>query len=215
MEVVTSPEGVDNVQHQITRLLSEKTGEVVAFACRECRTIVASNATHSSLEEAEKYANTHANPPPCRECGTPRKFAYGYQNPCSVCSHRRFEEQQQKREEELFEKADKVRMSDWKGHCLTDGDERFFFDLDEALDHYDSRGVARPKYLWDCDPDPMTMAADGILEHALSEHHEDAIDRIPQSEIDRLQKYLDRWCKKQKVESWYMNNKTAVLLDPA
>lgn len=202
-------------KHHITRLLSEKTGEVVAFACKECQRIVASNISHSSLEEAEKYALEHHNPSPCSVCGSPIRSNLGYLSPCIECSSRRMRENEQKRETENFAKAKKVHMSKWKGDCLSDGDDRFFFSLEEALEHYDNLGVERPDYLWECYPTGMNISADSILEHTLSEHHEDAGGDIPESEITRLQKYLDRWCKKQKVQSWWVDTKVAVLLDPA
>ena len=204
---------VNTPRHEVVRLLSEKTGECVAWSCHECQRVVATNASHTTFEEAEEYALNHDRPPPCEKCGEPRRIGLGYISACHRCLSEKNRLQAEQSERERFEKAEKVPMSEWRGECLSDGDDNYFFEIEDALDHYDRNDVPRPEYLWECDPDDMTMSAAGALETSLQDHHEDAESNIPLEEITRLQKYMDRWCKKQGVRSWYCNHKRAILLE--
>lgn len=104
-------------------------------------------------------------------------------------------------------------MAEWKGECLTDGDEGFWWCIADALDHYDSQDVPRPAYLHECEPETMRLRADHIIDNATDEFHEDAAGGISTADEAALQHYLDMWSAKVNIVTWKDGRRRVVLID--
>ncbi|MBD5487316.1 MAG: hypothetical protein HDR13_00755 [Lachnospiraceae bacterium] len=82
----------------------------------------------------------------------------------------------------------------------------YFSDIDYFVDAYrDNEDFETeeqmlknlPPVLWVCESVDIAMDAYSILESACEELHEDAMDHISHQDIERLQNFMDEWCKKQ------------------
>lgn len=94
-------------------------------------------------------------------------------------------------------------MSAEDGWLYDEALDRFFGDMPEALDWYKSRGLELPSYLLECEQNMMGLHAELIVDEALADFHEGAKSNIPDEEMQRLQAFLDAWCDKQGVCSWF------------
>lgn len=94
-------------------------------------------------------------------------------------------------------------MSDADGWLYDSVRDRFFSDMDEALDWYKGNELVPPDAFALCEQEGMHISADDIVHSALEDHHEDSESEIDQAEIKRLQALLDEWCEKQGIVSWF------------
>ena len=196
------------VKHAVYKLLSERTGEPVAWACEQCKVVICNN---------EPDARSHELVEACTGCGqstAAEMRGRTYRVVCRACQSARWAEESAAREEAMLAKVEKIPMAEWTGECLSDGDERFWWSLDDALEHFDSTETPRPAYLHECDPETMTLSAERILEDALDEFHEDAGGDISAKDVARLQRFLDLWCKKVNVVTWRRSYRRIVMLEP-
>lgn len=58
----------------------------------------------------------------------------------------------------------------------------------------------------------LSMNAEHVIENALDEHHEEARHKIADSEVERLQVFLNEWCAAQDVKSYFEDRDTAVII---
>jgi hypothetical protein len=153
----------------------------VAFACSGCKII------HYVREYAEKCCD-RGN---CVRCGVKLGCTLGER--CEGC--RRFHDHQQ--DLERYAAAPTMTLAEYRTEhpngMFTDGDRHWSAEDDELPD-------VDIEFVWCCDPlDGFTLNAEHILESALEEHHEDAMEDVA---VDELQKLLDDWSATQKVTSW-------------
>lgn len=173
--------------------------EIIAYACGVCRIV---RKTH---EEA-------------LSCCAPRLCACGvqieesYYTACKACR----EEAERAREAEKFEKAEKILAAEWSGAAMwCECCSEYFSDVESFIDGHDDPSM--PRYAWDCDSIPLTLDAHEVVEQALEhqEHHEDAGDKVGDSDLKTLQEAMDKFSESVGITSWFASNKRAVILDAA
>lgn len=110
-----------------------------------------------------------------------------------------------RKEAEQFEKAPiappevvkdcHVFYSDYFGQ-----NEGFFEDWDTFFDEWwdeakDEECPVRPEYVWITEPEEFHIDARDICENATQDLYEDAYEDIADKNFERLQNFLDEWCK--------------------
>jgi hypothetical protein len=182
--------------------------EAVAFACGSCGAVFSAR-----IEGARELAVAH-----CRTvCPCGRPLAEG-QALCFACAAT----ERGAREARLFADATKVSIDDypdepvyWEGQAGTMG-EGFFLNIDEVLDYCEEEELETPKYVWACTPRPLRVPTESVLEAAVEEHNTIGVDDISVDAVGELQTFLDGWCAKQNVRTWFPDFERAVLLrEPA
>ncbi len=114
-----------------------------------------------------------------------------------------------------FERATKQRYSSEMGPwlCWEDaGEEGFFCNVEDLYDYCFRKGLEVPEWVWGTTSRTLRLDAVSILESALDEHHEDAIDRV--EDISLLQTLLDLWCDRQIIETFDEDRSLAILIPP-
>lgn len=83
--------------------------------------------------------------------------------------------------------------------------EGYFFGWDEFFDYWfeNEPGIERPEFVWITEPVEMSIDAMDIIENAIEDLYEDAIDSISDESRKELQEYLDSWCKTCGVGTTY------------
>ena len=165
-------------------LCKRGTAEIVAYACGTCGSVVGSTLVHG--DAAHAIAATHCGPWICRVCGV--EHDWSHQTICHDCWAKSRAEREAERDAKCFATATKLSAAEYDG-WVSDGDEGFWSSVEDALDHYD-----------------------GVIEHALEDHYEDAADQIDDTDVARLQVALDAWCESIGIESWETDYSRAVRL---
>jgi hypothetical protein len=182
---------------------------VLGYACPICKifhgaTIYAcrwEEAVIASREAAERCCNRK-----CEDCE--KRVERKHYVVCNDCGRKR----DALREQERFDKAQKIPISNYDGWLCWRGEQ--FADEGALADHCTENDLEWPKWVWACKKIEFKIDVDTILEHALQDHYEDARDSIPQAAEDKLQAILDEWCAGQGIESWQEDNSRAVILEP-
>jgi hypothetical protein len=101
-------------------------------------------------------------------------------------------------------------------------DEHYFSDIDELAERIAyEKGEENeltlehvPKYVWPCVGEELTLSAQDILENALEtqEFFEGAYDHIDDDDIELMQRFLNFWCKKVALKTWYAMGKEVIVL---
>lgn len=93
----------------------------------------------------------------------------------------------------------------------------YFSDIEGFLEYWDGEydsNEQKPKYVWGTYSVGLTLDADRILKDACDDLHEEALSSIPKKEIDELQQYLNKWCKKQNGATTYYRDYKYVIEIP-
>ena len=196
---MTEPVILESVEPLALVVRGSATGEVAAWACGKCRYVALSE------EHARSCCATLQCP-----CG--KTIERKHWKVCRDCENARYTEEQERKENEAFEKAEKVQAKDWDGPVVLNGD-RFFSCVEDLLDDLD--GEDDPKYVWACRKVGLGFDADDVINNALEsqEHHEDARDSITHGDVEELQALLTTWATKQRVETWWEDRTKAVILN--
>ena len=148
----------------------------------------------------------------CKSCGEDTM----YSDLCTDCRSRKYQD----REQQLFDKAEKIKSSDydgpvyWENHIGSFGDG-YFATLAEVIDYCESENMELPKYVYACESVPFNLNAHQIIENELESQDmfEDAYDHLGGNEAaDELQTLLDGWLKKHEVSSVFADFKCAVII---
>lgn len=132
-----------------------------------------------------------------------------FQSRCRKHLDEHWREQERQQEQAAFEKA--TERTDYNGPFVLG--ERYFEDMESLVDHYASEVESQedwPEYVWVPRRRELSIDADGIVENALDDHAEDSADRIASEEMTELQTFLDGWCKRTGVVSFYEDHKEYV-----
>jgi len=217
-------------------VLKSNPDKVVAYACPDCHNVIqAANDNPDIDAAARKHAAEHCIFH-CEKCGVrlikkpgPEQNYPGWGTLCSACDKQRNLDRYQQR----FDAAEKLteqqfnERTDLDPVVYLEGEDHFFPEgIDELREwwcefHYDPKKPDEmpdfPEYVFTCtsitgvrlDADSIL---DSILESALDEHHEDAVESV---NVEALQKHLDEWSADpaNQVTSWEANHKLLVLLD--
>lgn len=186
---------------------------VVGFACEQCRIACMPRMSYGDLGYDEHLVSLRAEAEACckeecAECGKPREQKY--MSLCMNCRHQKAAIGARERENTILAKAPRVAYADYKREYLFWEDE-YYPGIEELWEAFEYG--REPTEAWGCYELEFHIDADRLLEDALQEHHEDAMDDISAASILQLQKYLDRWCKKAHVIT-YMKDDFLVVLPP-
>jgi hypothetical protein len=203
----------------------------VAYACPDCHNVIqAANDNPDIDAAARKHAAEHCIFH-CEKCGVrlikkpgPEQNYPGWGMKCNQCDEqwkrdayqRRFDAAEKLTEQQFNERTDLDPV------VYLEGEDRFFPEgIDELREwwcefHYDAAKPDEmpdfPEYVFTCTSiTGVRLDADSILESALDEHHEDAIENV---DVAALQKHLDEWSADpaNQVTSWESNHRLLVLL---
>jgi len=181
---------------------------LVGYACAKCGVLftLAQDADDGNQKFQYAAAQEHCNR--VCSCGAPLEQYYRLQ--CDKCSHQKVEDREQAR----FEKAIKLEIKDYDGPVFW-GDE-YFNSMEDLLDRAECDGLDLPKYVWATIPHQLTLDASDIIHQEIEqqEMHEDAVDWIDGKDVERLQAFLDVWCKEVNLVSYMEDNTRAVLIRP-
>lgn len=185
--------------------------KLIGYACpkchRFCSPLIYACGWDAGLTAAHQHAVTCCADRMCTECnvnmGPPKKT---YWLICTSCRSKK----DSKRENKLFQEAEKILLSEYKHDMLYYMDE--YYDGDTIQDKYTFDEP--PKYAWACYPKKFTLDASRLISDEIEsqEHHEDAYDDLLTKDVDRLQRYFNAWCKHVDVTTWMPNFKLAVIL---
>jgi hypothetical protein len=167
------------------------------FYCSQCRAV---------FPNQEQAQGCHGE----RICGCGNKIDQRYYANCSACQSKQWRVEQEAKELERFEKAEKVAYADYKGRMLFDGDE--YHDGLEALeDHlYDT---PLPEYVWACKDVGVTKASsDSIVENMLENMWEDA-DHNDLNGLEELDAAIVKFNEaNDSISVWEPDYTTAILI---
>ena len=187
----------------------------VAYACPTCGMLFVVPGKQPELrEEKMSEASTHC----VKHCICGKPLDYHYHLRCKDCRA----QMEKDKEKARFAKAERVSIENyegpvyWEGHAGGLGDG-YFGGIDEVIDYCEDDGHTVPEYVWACTPHPFTLSGEALIERELEqqEMYEDAGEGIPDDARQRLQAYLDVWCKEQNITGWQYDYTRAVILRDA
>lgn len=118
-----------------------------------------------------------------------------------------------KKEQAVLDKAIKLKCCDEIGKLMEmyyfEGypyNEGYFSNIEEFIEWWEGNHEedgTKPKYVWGTCEVELSLDASDILERACEELHEEARDDISESEIEKLQTFLDNWCSEQSYTTSY------------
>lgn len=179
-------------------------GEPAGVAyCSACRGVA------KTIEAAEACCR-----PNVCECGAECEK---YRTICQAC----YAAKDAKREADRFAKATKRFIEDAEREyvCL-DGDRYLSFDdLDEYCTERLADWIAAGEKPWTWEPPRVyataehrpSFSVESLLEWALDESHEDAIDDVPSGAAAELQAFLDTWCAENMPSSYFEDHTVALV----
>ena len=180
--------------------------ETKLYACGECGRAY-SPKSYAALynlahEAAQSAAEKCCAPRYCKECGV---GVENYRVLCRSCG-----------ELVRLRKATPIPERQWTDPVECEGvpggwGDGFFRDIDDLLDACEVYEVPPPAYCWPCTARPLALNADSLLEHAVDDMHEDAMDEIV--DADGVYEFVEAWNAKQTCKSWYPDMSRVVVLD--
>jgi hypothetical protein len=198
-------------------LLATTTGKVAGFVCGACRCTTMGmfpsgylGTEDERLAAARQTAVEHCEPKLC-PCGAERERNYTV---CATCRQQQWAAEHEAKEVAAFERAEKVKASDWTGEYVwSERFEEIFDSISELLGRYEDEGEEPPDYVWECEEEVLALDAEDILHNALErEGATYMMEHIPPVVLDDLKKALDDWAKKHPVKWWVEANRRAVVL---
>lgn len=145
----------------------------------------------------------------CRICGKPKDHTL-YNGECRECLELKYRDRAHK----LIDEAELIPYD--PNLVYHDNNDKWLYDDDDVhcylVDNFDI-SADLPEYLYVSNKINFCINAEGVIENALDEHHEDALDNISRDEETKLQALLDKWCDDQKIFSWdgSLDKKVAVM----
>ena len=122
-----------------------------------------------------------------------------------------------------YEKAKKIKYSEYKTEWLYDeNSDEFYKDKEALMDfYYDAaygedipdEEIQYPKWAFGCTEIPFVLDIDHALESASEEMHEDFDYDRDLTDVNELYDFIKQWNEKQSAMSYMVDYKTVVLLD--
>lgn len=112
-----------------------------------------------------------------------------------------------------FDKAKKISWAEYiDGFIYDQNTEKYFEYIGDMEDYYGDEDLDMPSYIYACIKVPFAIDMEDVVENTCNyEHYEDAYQDI--DKLDELKKFVDDWCKEQKVVTYYQDSSTVILLD--
>jgi hypothetical protein len=174
------------------------------FYCSQCRCVA------RTIEEAEACHGEHK----CA-CGKDLTGQPYYKTQCDDCDNKAWRERQTREEFARFEKATKIKESEWTGDQVYTDDDRYFADVTEAIEHCEADGGETPEYIWVAKNQGVRLATiEDLAERLLEDMWEDA-ELGDLNGVDELQAAIDAFNKANRpVVCWMVDYSTAILIEP-
>jgi hypothetical protein len=159
----------------------------------------------------------------CKHCGTTNKTDHCNCKEAQKERDNEFNQVQFKKEQELFDKAEKIQFNDYTGYFIIN--EGHVDDAGAVYDWmYDKIKYEKlsdndlPKYLWSTEAEPVfSLNIKDIIDEKCEDGYEDMSSRLDtdDGDLEKAQEFLDKWYSKQgdSVNIYYENHSVAVLLD--
>ena len=172
--------------------------EIKAWKCEKCGgTWLDEQIANRCCEE--KPANK------CRVCGCNVKY------PSTLCTDCR--------EKERYEKAKKIKYSEYKEDYVYDENKQNYYrdkeDLEETYydDAYDEgQKPVYPDWCYGCTSFTFELNVESAIERESEEMYED-FDEIDIVDLQELTDFMEVWNKKQTAKTYYPDYKTVILLN--
>lgn len=172
------------------------------YACGECGNCY--SPKNVGLPNARDMAEKCCRPEhhTCKACGVEVEK---YRTMCRPCG-----------ELARLRKAKPIPERQWTDPVECEGvpggwGEGFFRDTDELREACEDHEVEVPAWCWPCTARPLALNADSLLEHAVDDMHEDAMDEIV--DADGFYAFIEAWNAKQTCKSWCPDMSRVVVLD--
>jgi uncharacterized protein YpmB len=171
------------------------------FYCSECRCVYVD----------KKMADwCHGD----RLCACGKKIERGYHTEkCDKCCSDEMQAKEASKEAARFDKAKKITEAEYKEGMLYDGD-RYFNDVEDAVEHYECNDSAPPEYLWACKRAELpTASAESIYENLLEAMWDDA-DTSDLYGVKELEAAVTAFNKENRsIQLWEPDYSTAILVE--
>lgn len=167
------------------------------FFCSVCRSV------YATKDQAEWC---HGE----RICACGKKVRQGYfQRKCDECQGKEWREKEAAKEAERFEKATKIKASDYTGDHVMCGD-KFYDSVEDAIDQY--LEGQEPEYVWACEEHGIpTLDLDDVLCNVVENLWEDA-DTSDLNGVEELEAALNAFNKaNESLQMWEVDYSTAIL----
>jgi hypothetical protein len=171
------------------------------FFCSECRCV------YVNKEMADWC---HGD----RLCACGKKIERGYRTEkCDKCRSDEMQAKEASKEAARFDKAKKITEAEYKEGMLYDGD-RYFNDVEDAVEHYECNDSAPPEYLWACKRAELpTASAESIYENLLEAMWDDA-DTSDLYGVKELEAAVTAFNKENRsIQLWEPDYSTAILVE--
>jgi hypothetical protein len=167
------------------------------FYCSECRVV------HPTKEQAEWC---HGE----RLCSCGEKITQGYQRTCDACGTKAFRAEQAAKEAKRFERAKKIKDSEYTGEHVMCGDS-YYESVEEAIDQF--LEGQEPEYVWACKEHGIpTVDLEDVTTRILEEMWDDA-ETSDLNGIDELEAALAAFNKaNETIQMWDTDYSTAILV---
>jgi hypothetical protein len=119
-----------------------------------------------------------------RVCSCGGKITGRYQAKCDSCQGKEWKAEEAVREQDRFEKAQKIAESDYYGDMVSDGD-KFYDSVEEAIDGY--LVGQEPEYVWACKNIGVPLATTESLYENLLENMWEEADVNDLNGVDELE----------------------------
>ncbi len=178
-------------------------GETHAWNCGACGSVWMVTDTDSN--DPEDYARRCCAVMIC-ECG---EKASMHRTACDAC----ISKGEAEKEKALFDKAEKIPWKEYDGEMVYSERQEYYPDVDTMVDSEDEPPEEPPRWAWACTPLKMKFDAGDLVRGKLEddEHHEEAY--VGDDGIKELQAFLDKWCEKHPVESFFPDYTRVVICD--
>lgn len=176
----------------------ESVGMDPIYVCGECKLIYSRGyiVGETSFDAADRCCR----PVSCGRCHGP--VTRKNWTMCDDC----VKAKERERLERIFEQAEKV--EGWDGPVYDEFGSRYFYSIDELLDHYEDESL--PKWVFCCDIQRPHFDLDGFLEQAEENMElEDGIE-VDWQGLDELRRAVAEFNDKQTQSLWYPDNKRVV-----
>jgi len=125
-------------------------------------------------------------------------------------------EENARREKVRFEKATKIKYSDYKVAMFYDEQtDQYFDDYDDMVESYEnnlSEGekINLPKYVYGCKEIKFKINIEHALESAIEDMYDDFDDIV---NLTELHEFVNEWNKKQTASTYFQDNNTIIIFD--
>jgi hypothetical protein len=169
------------------------------FYCSECRIV------YASKEQADCCHGEHL-------CACGKKVTKGhFQHMCEECARKDWHDKEEAKEAERFEKATKIKASDYAGDHVMCGD-KFYDSVEDAVDQF--LEGQEPDYVWACQDSHLPKVDLEDVTCNLLDNMWDDADTSDLNGIEELETALGAFNKaNESISLWELDYSTAILVE--